>query len=262
MFMNATLQPSAVSAIRAPDERCSDRAASGADADESEAERTARHLRTLKELAEIGMDLARTVRRQAMTQADAEIAAAEHGAAAPAVAAADLALVFARISRAVRQTLALEAKLAEEGHERDAKRAAERKAEAARQKRRARTLREVKERVEEAIEDEAEDATHAERLRLELTERLEDVDDTEFGDNSVGDIIDDIRRDLGLGPEWLRGYNLGDGPEDDRDATSALRRAQDEGGEDGAADEAEPTTAGAASGLPAGADKARARAPP
>ena len=68
------------------------------------AERTARHLRLLAELAEIGMELARDVRRQAL-EPDAERMDAAAGDAGENVAGAgvraDLGLVFARIARAV-----------------------------------------------------------------------------------------------------------------------------------------------------------------
>jgi hypothetical protein len=57
-------------------------------------------LRMLRELAEIGMRLARGVEQQAQ---DADAADRPSGG--------DLGLVFSRIARAVRQTLALEAKL-------------------------------------------------------------------------------------------------------------------------------------------------------
>jgi hypothetical protein len=64
------------------------------------ADRAERHGRVLQELTELGMNLARAVSAEA-TVAD------------PAKAN-ELALAFSRIARAVRQTLALEAKLAEE----------------------------------------------------------------------------------------------------------------------------------------------------
>ncbi|MDR3510339.1 MAG: hypothetical protein P4L73_01780 [Caulobacteraceae bacterium] len=54
----------------------------------------------LRELAELGMDLARSLRRQVV----------EAEEAAPAVDAGEAALAFSRLSRAVRLTLALEAK--------------------------------------------------------------------------------------------------------------------------------------------------------
>src|SRR5579862_4337993 len=62
-------------------------------------ERSERHLRILAELEEIGMDMARAVRKRALESEDqANIA--------------ECGLVFARLSRAVRQTVGLENKLA------------------------------------------------------------------------------------------------------------------------------------------------------
>ena len=75
------------------------------------AARTERHLHMLAELAEIGMDLAREVRRQALDTSE------------DAPSAADLALTFSRIARAVRQTVALESRLAEPPQPRHAERA-------------------------------------------------------------------------------------------------------------------------------------------
>ncbi len=97
---------------------------------EVEEERRARHLRMARELAELGMALARAAATQALlewrappggaseppapdsTPADT---AAETQAAEPAAVARprpDHALAFARLSRAVRQTIALEARIA------------------------------------------------------------------------------------------------------------------------------------------------------
>ncbi|HWK45846.1 MAG TPA: hypothetical protein VNT30_14085, partial [Stellaceae bacterium] len=72
-------------------------------------ERTERHLRMLQRLAEIGMELAEAVGRQALEQAKA----ASEPAGTPQKAGPDLGLVFTRLSRAVRQTVALEARIAE-----------------------------------------------------------------------------------------------------------------------------------------------------
>ena len=63
--------------------------------------RALRQMRMLEELAEIGMKLARAVERRIEEKLSAD---AEDGDAG-------LALVFSRISRAVRQTIALESRL-------------------------------------------------------------------------------------------------------------------------------------------------------
>ncbi|HWK45279.1 MAG TPA: hypothetical protein VNT30_11185, partial [Stellaceae bacterium] len=73
-------------------------------------ERTERHLRMLQRLAEIGMELAEAVGRQALEQAKA----ASEPAETPRQPGPDLGLVFTRLSRSVRQTVALEARIAEE----------------------------------------------------------------------------------------------------------------------------------------------------
>ena len=70
--------------------------------DETDGGWAARQLGQLQELAEIGMIVARTLPAQAETLADAED---------PAAVAGQLALTFSRVSKAVRQTLALEAQL-------------------------------------------------------------------------------------------------------------------------------------------------------
>jgi hypothetical protein len=65
--------------------------------------RAERHLRLLQELAEIGMDIARAVRAEALAVADDD-------AAAPAPSRfgkSDPGLVFSRIARAVRQTIGI-----------------------------------------------------------------------------------------------------------------------------------------------------------
>src|SRR5260370_42617700 len=71
-------------------------------------DRTERHLRMLEELAEIGMDLARAVRRQALEQEAAEPAGAADRAGTTERVGGDLALIFSRIARAVRHTVVLQ----------------------------------------------------------------------------------------------------------------------------------------------------------
>jgi hypothetical protein len=150
---------------------------------ESAEARTARHLRGLAELGEIGLELARLVRRQAEAQAaDPDGAVDEH-----------LGLVFARIARAVRQTFALEARLADE---RRTAQAAETRRHAERRKTKVRTA------VERVLDAEP-DQGDAENLFYDLTERLEtDYDDADFADRPVGELVARICRDLGVTPDW------------------------------------------------------------
>jgi hypothetical protein len=146
-------------------------------------ERAERHGRVLQELAELGMTHARAVTAQASVADPAR--------------ANDLALAFSRIARAVRQTLALEARLAE-----DRKTAvteiAQRRAFAARDRR-----SRVENLVERAIDAEASDA-EAENLYADLQERLEDADDLAgFYDRSVPEIVALICKDLGVTPPHI-----------------------------------------------------------
>ena len=150
-------------------------------------DRAERHLRVLQELADIGMELARAVKAQALDpQAD------------PA-AAAELGLTFSRIARAVRQTVALEARL-----DRDRQTAAAERAERRVRQARDRALQNkarVRDLVERAIDAGASDAATAEDLLLDLDERLEDADDLAgFADRPVAEIVARICRDLGVAP--------------------------------------------------------------
>ncbi|HWE98514.1 MAG TPA: hypothetical protein VG248_01850, partial [Caulobacteraceae bacterium] len=99
------------------------------DADPAEAPdpailRAERRLRLLEELAQIGMNLARALERQALAAADPadppepagpDAADASAGRApTPITPAGDPSVAFARISRAIRLTLALEARTDEQ----------------------------------------------------------------------------------------------------------------------------------------------------
>ena len=149
-------------------------------------DRTERHLRILQELADIGMELARAVKARAL---DPE--------AEPA-AAAELVLTFSRIARAVRQTVALEARI-----DRDRQAAAVERAERRVRETLDRALRRkarVRDLVERAIDSEASGAA-AEDLLLDLDERLEDADDLAgFADRPVAEIVARICGDLGVAP--------------------------------------------------------------
>jgi hypothetical protein len=165
---------------------------------EAATERAARHGRILTELAEIGIDLARALRRQVLEAS----AGRSHDN--------DPGLAFARVSRAVRQTLALEARLEDEDRARtlqaEAERAARRDDEA--RVRATAQLRdlihkdEVEEIVARAIEAEGPECD-VEALLADLHERLEDEDDsTAFADHPIGEQVSRICRDLGLTPDW------------------------------------------------------------
>jgi hypothetical protein len=148
-------------------------------------DRAERCLRILQELAEIGMALARAVRTRALAAKD------------PA-AAVDLGLSFSRIARAVRQTVALEAKLDQDrqaaASERAERRARDARQQADRHKAKIRGL------VERAIDSEA-SGEAAEDLLSDLDERLEDADDLAgFADRPVAEIVQHICRQLDVTP--------------------------------------------------------------
>jgi hypothetical protein len=162
-------------------------------------DRTERHLRLLQELAEIGMDIARAVRAEAVAGAPA----AEPGPSR--FGGGDLGLIYSRVARAVRQTLALETRLAddlekarfEQGRRRNA---AVRTALDERQQ-------EIRDYVAEAIEAEAVEKKspdrEVERLLDDLDERLDagDYDDT-LHHGPIGELVARICADLGVIPDW------------------------------------------------------------
>src|SRR5579872_3368109 len=164
---------------------CSDAAASA---------RVERRLRVLEELVDIGMEIARALRDR-MAEPAAE-------------SAADPGLAFSRISRAVRQTVALEVKLDQErqaAHGLAQAQIAEAQAKvehlAAHDRLRGLIRKSVvRSAVEQAIDDQA-DGDDVERLVTDLRERLGDDDDydaLDFNDRPIGEMVAQICRDLGL----------------------------------------------------------------
>jgi hypothetical protein len=151
------------------------------------AERAARHMGLLAELAEIGMALARTLPGSDEVKTDAGLA-------------------FSRLSRAIRQTIALEARIDADERARAARlevRHATRQAEAAQ------AWEERENRIEgvvtRIIRAEAADNGDAERLLDEMCEHLEDEDVyDDYSRRPTGEIIASICKDLGLTPDWSR----------------------------------------------------------
>ena len=195
------------------------------------------HLEVLKDLRVMGMTLARTLTRQVVRQAQADEALAEAGEAVSApprrIAAIDPALSFSRISRAVRLTLALEART----HQmiEDAARKAARGGGAANddgsgdpdgsidyegvRRKLAPKIHAIvhgerdyqtRRIVEETIEAACDDLDDVDRLKEELKERLED-DEVFSGRGAwpIGETIALICQDLGLTPDWDRWENQG-----------------------------------------------------
>ncbi len=145
----------------------------------------AQHYRQmLYELAEIGMDIARTLHRQATQPAAApDSAPAEAPQPDPTVA-------FDRIARAVLRTIALARTLTDPAQPNPAAQAGQRRLAARKQVIRA---------VEDTIHRAAHEGDRAESLIAELRDRLDDPDlDWDLANRPIPDIIADIRRDLGL----------------------------------------------------------------
>ncbi len=156
---------------------------------ETDEERTDRHLAVLKELTEIGMRVARAVEAQATGEAAPD---------APQIVSTDLGLTLSRIARAVRQTVALEARLAEDRRAGQAQRAAK----LAQETKVRSWLRKAKVQdiVERAIEAQ-ESGDRAEDLLSDLAERLADPDDEAlFADRPLPELVARICRDLGVTP--------------------------------------------------------------
>jgi hypothetical protein len=152
-------------------------------ADAARAARAERRLVLLGELAAIGMRLAREVERQVFDEG----------------LAGDPGLAFSRISRAVRQTLALEARLDADAEAQALQvSAAQKSREAARLREAKKQKDRVRRHVEGAIAAN-DDGRDAEALELELDERLEDPDyEDELGGRPIGVIVAGICGALGV----------------------------------------------------------------
>ena len=160
------------------------------------AARAERRLRVLAELADIGMEISRALRERVAQQVGEDETKGDPG------------LAFSRIARAVRQTLALDAKLDQErqvarglalAHLAEAQAKVER---AAAHERLRGLIRKsvVRDAVEQAIDDQAE-GDDVERLVTDLRERLDDEDEydaLDFNDRPIGEMVVQICRDLGL----------------------------------------------------------------
>jgi hypothetical protein len=153
-----------------------------------------RQLQMLGELAEIGLDVARALERQA------------NGQGAPAVQG-DVALAYSRVSRAVRLTLMLQSKLIEDLKAADKARV-EIGAEAAKQAALSDPAYQKKVRVEAIVErviraERPDDAETLDTLMNDACERLDDED--VYGDlmeRPLSELVARICKDLGLTPDW------------------------------------------------------------
>jgi hypothetical protein len=149
-----------------------------------EAERRERHSRILQELADIGMELVQHVRRQALEEV--------------APSSADPVLAFTRLARAVRQTIALDARLAT-GAVAPVRPVAQGNA-AARPGiglLRARVRRSVEEAIATASEADGADGEAAEALLLDMHEQLDDPEfEDELAEWPIGVVVASICRAL------------------------------------------------------------------
>jgi hypothetical protein len=161
----------------------------------------------LRELAEIGMKLARALEPCAPTAADDEAETGRSRGRDPADA-------FARLSRAIRLTLALEAKTDEElrdlragvvrKREKEKKRTAKRREAAAAKEAQERAVK-VRELVAEAAEAEIADVYEFAQVYHALHERLdEDPAYEDCGQRPVREAVERLCKDLMLSPDWSR----------------------------------------------------------
>jgi hypothetical protein len=176
--------------------------------------RAERRLRMLEELSEIGMDLARALHRRALAADDPAEAAApdDSETAASPTPTGDPSVAFARISRAIRLTLALEARTDEALRalragvvaECEARRAHARNRAAADAAARSAGRRDTVERlVIEAAEREIDDDEALNDVLEALEERL--ADDEAYQDLDRAPLRETVERlcaDLQLTPDW------------------------------------------------------------
>jgi hypothetical protein len=161
----------------------------------------ARQLDILQELADIGMQIARAVRDECL----APLAVDEASSRGSFRRGGDPGLVFSRVARAVRQTLALQTRIFE-GASNDRRHSEQQRVGAIRLAADERQ-EEIRDYVAQAIDDECRrtDAseTEVERLLDDLDERLEDgrYDDM-LADAPVAELVQRICFDLGLTPDW------------------------------------------------------------
>ena len=158
-----------------------------------------RQLQMLGELAEIGLEVARAVERQAKT-------------AGSEVDAQRLAMAYARAARALRMTIALQARLIDDlGARQDAatrKRAVAEQADddalAVRQETHKVRVVGIVERVIEAVRQDL-DFDEVSRLVLKAETLLDDEDlYDDVLSRPIGELVARICRDLGLSPDWPR----------------------------------------------------------
>ena len=163
-------------------------------------QRAERHLRVLAELTEIGMDLTRALRRR--VEAQAKTWADEP----PPTTERDPADAFQRLSRAVRLTLVLEARVAEALRALlagEVATAETRHADTARARRRDTAPARVVDLVTQAMRAEIDDKEALYDCREALEERLDEDEAYErYSDRPLRETVERLCADLGLTPDW------------------------------------------------------------
>jgi hypothetical protein len=158
-------------------------------------DRSARQMAMLRELAELGMELARALGAQALAELNPQ------DTDTPKVTTADPVLTFTRVARAVRQTVALEMRIgrADTQDQAEDDRAFHRYEQIARK-----VL--VHEIATDAITLHAEDDDgRRERLLRALDDRLEHErpdDEANYAYLPINTLVTRICRDLGVQPDW------------------------------------------------------------
>ena len=147
--------------------------------DDIDAERAEWRARTLRQLVAIGMDMARMLQDQARDAQGSD----------PGVIGPDLSLRFHRISRSIRMSLALDAKLIA-GFQAQMK------------ERKAAVLTQRKALAKEAVSRQVDRDTPDRDLHRERSDRIEREDLEDFSDKPVSEIIAIICKDLGITPDW------------------------------------------------------------
>jgi len=176
------------------------------------ADMTERHGRILAELAEIGMTIARELQVQVL-------------AAEAPEAKAQAAAAFPRVARAVRQSLALEAKLQRDRvrDDREERQAADRELGVLVQRRKTRVRLHMQRAIAEAF-GEADDTGDAVAMRLEdLRDRLDDdLLEPDFALAPFHEVIAVLHRALGMDPPDIPPDDgFGDDPDDPEADTAA-----------------------------------------
>ncbi len=180
---------------------------------------TEKRRRKLEELSDIGMEIARSIQVEVRLEGQAyglKLSRAEGPAQAQAVRAAvpaksrDAAAAFARISKAIRLTIALEARteqdlaalIAGEPAAREARRAERaRRAAAETKARHDAGVAKAREILREIVGRESESLTEYENLTDALDERLErDEAYAHLEDTALDYVVRTICKDLGIGP--------------------------------------------------------------